>query len=242
MFQEFIVKMQMKGYYLYYKLFSKKYKICLGKKIQLDSWTEFMGNNRIGDYSVINRSKIGLASYMGKNCKFIKTDIGKYTSIASGVCIVSGHHPINEYISTSPVFYSVLFGGQNTFVDKEYYSVYKYADEENARLVCIGNDVWLGEGVKIVEGVTIGDGVVVAAYSVVTKNLEPYGVYAGVPAKLIKYRFEQEVIEKLENFKWWDKDQQWLKSHADIFRNPEKFFDVLGYGNGVNEDDEGREY
>lgn len=227
MFHEFIVKMQIKGYYWYYKLFSKKYKICLGKKIQLDSWTKFMGENRVGDYSVIYQSQIGFGSYMGKNCKFVKSDIGKYTSIAPEVHIVSGHHPIHEYISTSPVFYSVSYGGKNTFVDKEYYSVYKYADEERERLVCIGNDVWIGEGTRIMEGVTIGNGAVVAAYSVVTKDLEPYGVYAGVPAKLIKYRFEQEVIEKLENFKWWDKDEQWLKNHAEAFRNPSEFMSLL---------------
>ena len=240
MLHDFVVRTQRKGYYWYYKLFSKKYKICLGRKIQLDSWTEFMGENRIGDYSVIFQSKIGFASYMGKDCKFVKTDIGKYSSIASNVSIVTGHHPTNEYISTSPVFYSVAFGGRNTYVDKEYYSVYRYADEEKKRLVCIGNDVWIGEGVKILEGVTIGNGAVVAAYSVVTRNLEPYGVYAGIPAKLVKYRFEENVIEDLENFQWWNKDEEWLKNHVKEFRNPQEFLKLLYSENGGSQIDERR--
>ena len=227
MFHKFIEKIQEAAYFWYYKLFSKKYRICLGRGIRLDSWTMFGGENRIGDHSTISQTTIGFGSYMGKDCKFVKTDIGKYVSIASGVSIVSGHHPIDEYISTSPVFYSVSFGGRNTFVDKEYYSVYKYADKKNNRLVCIGNDVWIGEGVKILEGVTIGNGAVVAAYAVVTKDLEAYGVYAGVPAKLVKYRFGQDVIEKLDKYKWWDKDEQWLKNHAEIFRDSQEFLRLI---------------
>lgn len=227
MFHKFIEKMQIKGYYWYYKFHSRKYRISIGKKVQLDSWTEFMGENRIGDDSIIFQSRIGFGSYIGKECKFVKTEIGKYTSIASGVRVVTGHHPVNKYISTSPVFYSVEYGGRNTFVDKEYYPVYRYADEEKKRLVCIGNDTWIGEGVKILEGIKIGNGAVVGAYSVVTKDCEPYGVYAGVPAKLIKYRFGQEEIDRLEAFKWWDKEEEWLKEHAEEFRDPVKFFDLL---------------
>lgn len=193
----------------------------------MDSWTEFEGENRIGDHSIIYQSRIGFGSYMGNGCKFIKTDIGKYSSIASGVCVVTGVHPVSEYISTSPVFYSALFGGRNTYVEKEYFPVYKYSDEKN-HFVCIGNDVWIGEGVKILQGVTIGDGVVVGAYSVVTKNLEPYGVYAGVPAKLIKYRFDHRWVKELENFKWWNRDEEWIQGHVDIFKNHKAFFaDIL---------------
>lgn len=234
MFHDLIVKLQIKAYYYYYKIYSRKYKICLGKQVQLDSWTEFMGENRVGDNSIIFQSKIGFGSYMGKNCKFIKADIGKYTSIASGVSIVTGHHPISEYISTSPVFYSVEFGGRNTYVEKEYFPVYKYLDEDEKRMLCIGNDVWIGEGVKILEGITIGDGAIVGAYSVVTKNLEPYGVYVGVPAKLIKYRFEPVVIEKLENYKWWDKGEEWLKKHVNTFRDPKEFMKLILCENGGN--------
>ncbi len=227
MFRDSFVRLQVKGYYNYYKLFSKKFKICLGKKVQLNAWTEFQGENRIGDESIIFHTKVGFRSYMGARCKLVKASIGKYTSIASDVRTVSGHHPINEYISSSPIFYSVEYGGGYSLVDKEYYSVYKYADEENEKLVCIGNDVWLGEGVKIMEGVTIGDGVVVAAYSVVTKDLEDYGVYAGVPAKLVKYRFSREEIEKLKEFQWWNKSEEWVVEHVNTMRKPEEFFKLI---------------
>lgn len=225
--QDKIVRFQEKIYYYKNKIVSRSKNIKLGKRIILNKWTVLEGENRIGDNSDISHTIVGYASYMGLNCKFIRTEIGRFTSIGNNVRIVAGHHPISEYISTSPSFYSVVFGGGHTLVDKEYYQVYKYADPEKELLVTIGNDVWIGEGVRIMEGVKIGDGAVVAAYSVVTKDVEPYGVYGGVPAKLIRYRFEKEWIDKLMKFQWWKKDDEWLKTHVEYFRNPKKFINVM---------------
>lgn len=85
--------------------------------------------------------------------------------------------------------------------------------------VKIGNDVWIGTGVLILEGVTIGDGAVVAAGAVVTKDVEPYAIVGGVPAKVIRYRHTEEQRDKLIEFKWWDKDLDWIKNNAELFCN-----------------------
>ena len=83
--------------------------------------------------------------------------------------------------------------------------------------VVIGNDVWIGSYVRIMEGVTIGDGAVVAACALVTKDVPPYAVVGGVPAKVIKYRFDPDTIEKFLQLKWWDRSSSWLRAHAESF-------------------------
>lgn len=83
----------------------------------------------------------------------------------------------------------------------------------------IGNDVWIGWGVLIKGGVTIGNGAVIGARSVVTKDVPPYAVVAGVPAKVIKYRFEQEKIDLLQQLQWWDWDIDQIYENLDRLRN-----------------------
>ena len=90
-------------------------------------------------------------------------------------------------------------------------------------MVEIGNDVWIGSHVLILDGVTIGDGAVVAAGAVVTKDVEPYAIYGGVPAKLIKYRFPPKTIEMLLKMKWWDKEEKWIREHTEDFEDVERF-------------------
>lgn len=94
-------------------------------------------------------------------------------------------------------------------------------------IVCIfpiiGNDVWIGANAIILQGVTIGDGAIIAAGAVVTKDVPPYAIVGGVPAKVIKYRFSDEVILKLLQIKWWDKPEEW------IIQKLEKFTDVSGF-------------
>ena len=86
-----------------------------------------------------------------------------------------------------------------------------------AKQVTIGNDVWIGNHVKILDGVRIADGAVVGAGAVVTKDLPPYSISAGVPARVMKYRFDEETVERLLDLKWWEKDENWIKEHIDEF-------------------------
>ena len=87
----------------------------------------------------------------------------------------------------------------------------------------IGNDVWIGEGVTIKGGVRIGDGAIVAMNACVTKDVPPYAIVGGVPAKIIRYRFTDEQIKFLLDFQWWNKSLEWIEKHAEIFVDIETF-------------------
>src|SRR5690606_29947135 len=89
--------------------------------------------------------------------------------------------------------------------------------------VKIGNDVWIGEDAIIMGGVKIGDGAIIAARAVVTKDVPPYSIYGGVPAKLIKYRFDNYIIKKLLAIKWWDLEESWIRENYYLFHDAEKF-------------------
>ncbi len=176
---------------------------------------------RICNNTVFKRSTIDSYSYVGENCFFDNVKIGKFCSISKNVSIVLGQHPSKCFVSTHPVFYSLRKQVGITFVNKQKFDEFKLVDGFS---VIIGNDVWIGDGVKIMEGVKIGDGAIIASGSIVTKDIEPYSINAGIPTKLIRYRFEEEQRKWLIDFKWWDKDINWLKQNAEIFENIEKFY------------------
>ena len=136
--------------------------------------------------------------------------------------IIAGKHPVTQCISSHPVFYSTKVCGGISYVDKEYFSEITHTPEGYSMV--IGNDVWIGSDVKILEGITIGNGAIVACGAVVTKDIPPYAVVGGVPAKIIKYRFSDDNIEKLLNIQWWDWDENILRSNAILFNNPNDFF------------------
>jgi acetyltransferase-like isoleucine patch superfamily enzyme len=125
--------------------------------------------------------------------------IGKYCSIADNVTIFLGGNHRLDWLSTYP--FNVL---------KLKYPLAKniIGHPETKGDVIIGNDVWIGNGVTILSGVTIGDGAVLAAKSVITKNVKPYEVWGGNPAKLMKNRFNKETTIKLLELKWWDWDEE----------------------------------
>ena len=89
--------------------------------------------------------------------------------------------------------------------------------------VNIGNDVWIGDNVYILAGVKIGNGAIIAMGAVVTRDVEPYTIVGGVPAKVIRKRFNDEQIKKLEEIKWWNKSTDWILEHIEDFEDIEKF-------------------
>ena len=192
------------------------------ENVIIDSFDRFEGMNRLTTDVTLLTSSLGYASYIG-NRSFIKNSkIGRYTCIATDVMTVAGSHPTSKFVSIHPAFYSTRKQSGFTYVCEDKFSDFNYIDENHKFTVMIGNDVWIGSGVKIMEGITIGDGAVVAAGAIVTKDVPPYAIVGGVPAKVIKYRFDEETIKKLLELKWWEKDQAWIKSHADDFDDVEK--------------------
>lgn len=146
--------------------------------------------------SIITRSEIGEYSYVGKSCTIQNTEIGKFCSFASGLFMGTGTHPIDLF-STSTLFYRV----ENTFG----ISVVKQdMDFEEYQKIEVGNDVWIGTRAMIMDGVKIGHGAIVAANAVVTKDVPPYAIVGGVPARIIKYRFGEDRIKELMDSEWWD--------------------------------------
>lgn len=153
---------------------------------------------------------MGRYSYMGKNNSVANTTIGSFCSIASYCAIGGGAHPL-DMVSTSPVFYE----GKNGF-NKHFSNI----PTEVNKAVEIGNDVWIGEAVFINDGLKIGTGAVIGAHSVVTKDVPPYAIVAGAPAKILRYRFDEETIQKLLASRWWEWSDEEL-AKAD-FSSPDK--------------------
>ena len=157
-----------------------------GTNYSLDS-TNIIEDNVLIDKSVVmlGHIKIGRGTYIRRDV-FIDdyVEIGRYCSIANDVVLGPSEHPFENF-STHPISYDV------------------YNCPRGDRKTIIGNDVWIGTRAIIKKGVTIGDGAVVAAGAVVTKNVPPYAIVAGVPTKIIKYRFEPEIIQKLQELEWW---------------------------------------
>ena len=158
--------------------------------------TVFGKNNIIYDNTTVVNSQIGDHTYIGGSNKIQNAVIGKFCSIGPEVLIGLGIHPTNLK-STYPGFYT----------NPEYYRVEKLYnfDGEEYKKVEIGNDVWIGARATILDGVKVGDGAIIATGAVVTKNVPPYAIVGGVPANVIKYRFDEEQIKELLEEQWWNK-------------------------------------
>ena len=176
---------------------------------------------KIGKLTNIEHSKVGKYSYMGNNVYLPLTCVGRYCSIASNVCLAAGMHPLN-WVSTSPVFYDKnLWGG----VKKKINPILNYnafsAFNEDGFLCNIGNDVWIGTNALIVCGrktITIGNGSIIAAGSVVTKDVPPYTIVGGIPAKPIRKRFDDKTIAELLKLRWWDWDEEKIKRNLEAIQ------------------------
>lgn len=174
----------------------------IGKNVKIGKKTWFKGE--IGDFS-----------YIGEMCR-LNAVIGKFCSISSNVKIVDSTHPTN-FISTSPVFYSIQKQCGTTFCKESYFNEMLYFDKRKEQSVYIGNDVWIGENVLLKGGIKIGDGAIIAMGAVVTKDVLPYTIVGGIPAKTIKHRFGEDFEKELVNIKWWNFDEEWIKKNIDIF-------------------------
>jgi acetyltransferase-like isoleucine patch superfamily enzyme len=143
----------------------------------------------VGAFTVLTDSRY--EGYIGN------VDIGRYCSIAYGVNIGMFEHPVDWLSTSTRQYLSGHVNGARSVPIRKF--------NANPRTT-IGNDVWIGTGATLIDGVTIGDGAIIAAGAVVTKDVPPYAIVGGVPAKIIKYRFNEEIIAKLLELKWWQYD------------------------------------
>ena len=172
----------------------------------IDDGCCFTAGTILGQYSrilkgcTVNHSTIGAYTYISYNSMIQNTTIGSYCSIANDVTIGLGSHPTNLF-STSPLFYKAENPFGIRLLDKDSgYQEYKSIE--------IGSDVWIGAKATVMDGVMVGHGAIVAAGALVTKDVPPYAVVGGVPAKIIKFRFPAEVRDKLLETGWWEKNAQ----------------------------------
>lgn len=203
--------------YLYYR--RKFGKLCrFWYSSHLSYRCEFEGMNMVCRHSSFY-GRMGLGSYIGSD-SHLNADIGRFCSIAKGVTCVNATHPMREpFATTSPLFYS-LENSKNpertTFADRQMTEEFRYADKEREIDVIIGNDVWIGQKATIIGGVKIGDGAVVLANAWVTKDVPPYAIVGGTPAKPIGYRYDEETIAFLLQAKWWQHDRKWFEKHWEL--------------------------
>ena len=188
----------------------------LGHEVITSMSSQFETPCSIGNGSMFSGS-IGKGSYIGTNC-FINAKIGRFCSIAARAKTVGGRHPYTyPFASTSPSFFSLHSTNGLTYTNTQNFEERKKAEENYS--VVIGNDCWIGDSATLIEGVRIKEGAVVLAVAAGTKDVPPYAIVGGVPAKILKYRFESDTIDYLLKLKWWDKGDNWLKEHCQEMCN-----------------------
>lgn len=166
----------------------------------------------------IYSSSLGRYSYLGYDARVVNCEIGSFCSIADCFTAGSAEHPM-EWASTSPVFENVEHSGPKKRFTK--------LDVPKAMKTIIGHDVWIGTHVVVKQGVHIGNGAVIGSGAVVTKDVPPYAIVGGVPAKVIRYRFSEDVRSALESSSWWLLSDDELSQVAHTVKDPMKFVEVL---------------
>ncbi len=181
---------------------------------QLGEWTD------IGKNTSINESTIGDYTYFAGDGQVAYATIGKFCSIASHVRINPGNHPMWRVTQHHMTYRRKMFGfGED---DSEFF---QWRRDHH---VTIGNDVWIGHAAIVMPGVTVGDGAIIGSQAVVTKDVAPYTIVGGVPAKVIRERFPADVAAQLQRIAWWDWSREQLEERFDELNDLEAF--IAKYG------------
>lgn len=148
---------------------------------------------------------IGAFTYFGRNCRFQSAAIGRYCSVSDSLQVGLGHHP-TDMLTTSPILWREAFNFSRHFEESQpgWKRALPTVPYHATGFTTIGNDVWIGCSVYLRDGITIGDGAIIGAHSVVTKDVPPYAIVGGSPARVIRYRFDDKTIERLLAVQWWN--------------------------------------
>lgn len=176
-----------------------------------DKESEFTKYTRLGHLVRLSSSKIGKYTRINSGCSLLNTTIGNFSSLAGNIQLGAGRHPLH-FASTSQLFYN------KNSLNNQWVKPINFTQDLP---INVGNDVWIGVQSLVMGGVTIGDGAVIGSRSVVTKDIPPYAIAVGVPARVIRYRFSQDIIERLLEIKWWDFNDDQIQEHIEFFRDPE---------------------
>jgi phosphonate metabolism protein (transferase hexapeptide repeat family) len=171
--------------------------------------------NTLRKYCRIRNAQFGDFSYVGRESQVYEAVVGKFTCIGPNVTIGPGEHPTDR-ISIHPMFYSTI--GQSNPV------IVESSSFEEMPTTTIGNDVWIAQGAILRSGVKVGNGAIVAAGAVVVNDVPDYAIVGGVPAKVIRYRFNEEQRRNLEKVQWWNWSPEQLRSAVAEMNQPELFF------------------
>lgn len=184
-----------------------------------DSKTKFTRKTHIRSFAKLENVKIGEYSRIGLMCSVVNTTIGRFTVISRNCIINIAQHPTN-YLSTHSIFYKKKSWG---FHD-DWIGDIKFKNREP---VNIGNDVWVGINCFVKGGVTIGDGSIIGTGSIVTKDVPPYAIVGGVPAKVIRYRFSEEIRKRLLEIKWWELSDEEITNVLPVFHTNDITMETL---------------
>lgn len=184
-----------------------------------DSNTRFSKTSALRKFSHCVNVQIGNYSSVASNTKIVNAVIGNFSVIARESRIGLGLHPTN-YLTPHSIFYK----NSPWNIHPEWVEKINFVEEPTTH---VGNDVWIGSRCIVMDGVSIGNGAIVAAGSVVTKDVPPYAVVGGAPAKLIKYRFSQEIINRLEEIEWWNLSDDDITKCIDLFHIENPTLEIL---------------
>ena len=176
---------------------------------QIDCASQVDRTARVYEMAKLSQSCVGAYTYIGRRTSLVSARVGRFCSIASDCQIGMGTHTLS-CLSTSPVFTEADNGLRRRWVDEALTNPY--------RPVTLGNDVWVGLHVMIMGGITVGNGAVIAAGAVVTRDVPPYAVVGGVPARVIRYRFSPDVQQAIEESRWWELPENSLRQHLSLFQ------------------------
>jgi acetyltransferase-like isoleucine patch superfamily enzyme len=197
--------------FIYQIIYLTKYRSNrIGKNVRIDVKASALNNiirdnARVAAYADVRYSTIGEYSSIGRSSKLTYCTVGRFSSISWDCTINAVSHPYTSLTNHAFPYVPYIGGFVTTRTQKNVFSI-------------IENDVWVGANSVILPGVTIHNGAIVGAGSVVTKDVPPYAIAVGSPAKVIKYRFSQEIIDELLEIKWWNLSKEVLKNNIELFQ------------------------